>query len=150
MTPTTTPAEAETAIGQLTALIEQLTGIVERETVLVRAGELRKASALEPAKAQLAGQLYVAGERLKANGKYFLKAAPARCAALAKVQETFRAVLQKNMVVLATAHSVSEGIMRRLSGDLARKASPQIYGATGRATAPNPKHGQPLAVSRSL
>jgi hypothetical protein len=150
MTPITTPAEAETAIGHLTALIEQLTGIVERETVLVRAGELRKASALEPAKAQLAGQLYVAGERLKTNGKYFLKAAPARCAALAKMQESFRAVLQKNMVVLATAHSVSEGIMRRLSGDLARKASPQIYGATGRATAPNPKHGQPLAVSRSL
>ena len=150
MTPITTPAEAETAIGHLTALIEQLTGIVERETVLVRAGELRKASALEPAKAQLAGQLYVAGERLKTNGKYFLKAAPARCAALAKMQESFRAVLQKNMVVLATAHSVSEGIMRRLSGDLARKASPQIYGATGRATAPNPRHGQPLAVSRSL
>lgn len=150
MTPITTLAEAETAIGHLTALIEQLTGIVERETVLVRAGELRKASALEPAKAQLAGQLYVAGERLKTNGKYFLKAAPARCAALAKMQESFRAALQKNMVVLATAHSVSEGIMRRLSGDLARKASPQIYGATGRATAPNPKHGQPLAVSRSL
>jgi len=40
--------------------------------------------------------------------------------------------------------------MRKLSGQLARKASPQIYGATGRATAPNPKHGRPLAVSRSL
>jgi hypothetical protein len=59
-------------------------------------------------------------------------------------------VLQKNMVVLATAHSVSEGIMRRLSSDLARKASPQIYGATGRAAAPNPRRGQPLTISRSL
>jgi len=150
MTPITTQAEAEAAIGDLTALIEKLTGIVAQETMLVRAGELRNASALEPTKAQLAGQLYVAGERMKATGKHFLKAAPARCAALVKVQETFRAVLQKNMIVLATAHSVSEGIMRRLSGDLARKASPQIYGATGRATAPNPRHGRPLAVSRSL
>ncbi len=76
MTPITTPAEAEKAIDDLTALIEKLTGIVEQETVLVRAGELRNASALEPAKAQLAGQLYVAGERLKANAKFFLKAAP--------------------------------------------------------------------------
>jgi len=54
------------------------------------------------------------------------------------------------MVVLATAHAVSEGIMRRLSGDLARQASPQVYGASGRAATPNPRHGRPLAVSRSL
>ena len=39
------------------------------------------------------------------------------------------------MIVLATAHAVSEGIMRRLSGDLARKASPQVYGAI------RPRHG---------
>ena len=77
---------------------------------------------------------------------------PAGCAALVKMQDNFRAVLKKNMVVLATAHSVSEGIMRRLSGDLARKAAPQIYGASGRAAAPNPRHGaparrQPIAVA---
>jgi hypothetical protein len=54
------------------------------------------------------------------------------------------------MIVLATAHAVSEGIVRRLSGDLARKAAPQVYGATGRAVAPNPKHGKPLAISRVL
>ena len=76
--------------------------------------------------------------------------APARCAALNGVQEAFRAVLQKNLIVLATAHAVSEGIVRRLSGELAKKASPQVYGASGRAVAPNPKHGRPLAVSRTL
>jgi hypothetical protein len=58
--------------------------------------------------------------------------------------------VQKNMIVLATAHGVSEGIVRRLSGELARKASPQVYGASGRATAPNPKHGRPLAISKTL
>jgi len=75
---------------------------------------------------------------------------PARCAALHRVQDAFRAVLQKNLIVLATTHAVSEGIMRRLSGDLARKALPQVYGASGRAAMPNHKHGQPLAVSRML
>jgi hypothetical protein len=59
-------------------------------------------------------------------------------------------VLQKNMIVLATSHAVSEGIVRRLSGDLARKAAPQVYGASGRTIAPNPKHGKPLAISRVL
>ena len=54
------------------------------------------------------------------------------------------------MIVIATAHAVSEGIVRRLSGDLARNASPQLYGASGRTVAPSPKHSQPLAVSRVL
>jgi hypothetical protein len=150
MKPITTAAEAEQAIEQLTALIERLTGLVEQETLLMHAGKIRAACALEPAKAELAGQLFAAGEQLKVSGKFLLRTVPARCAALVRVQEIFRAVLQKNMIVLATAHAVSEGIMRRLSSDLARKASPQVYGATGRTAAPNPKHGRPLAVSRTL
>jgi len=102
------------------------------------------------AKAALSHQLYVAGERFKANAKFLLRTVPARCAALRRAQETFQATLQKNMIVLATTHAVAEGIVRRLSGDLARKSAPQVYGATGRAAAPHPRHGQPLAVSRTL
>jgi hypothetical protein len=150
MSPITTAAEAENAIDELTALIEKLSGLVERETVLMHAGKVSSASALAPAKAELAGRLAACGERLKRYASFLRQTAPARCAALLQVQDTFRAVLQKNMMVLATAHAVSEAIMRRLSGDLARKASPQVYGASGRTTAPNPKHGRPLAVSRSL
>jgi len=150
MSPITTAAEAEKAIGELAVLLQKLTGVVEEETVLVHAGRIRTAAALEPAKAELAGRLLAAGEQLKLNAKFLLQAAPAPCAALARVQEAFRAVLQKNMMVLATAHAVSEGIMRRLSGDLARKASPQVYGASGRTAAPNPRHGKPLALSRTL
>lgn len=150
MSPITTPAEAETAIEQVADLIERLRGVIEEETALVHAGKLRQATALGPTKSELASRLFAAGERLKANAKFLLQAVPARCAAVHGLHEAFRAVLQKNMIVLATSHAVSEGIVRRLSGDLARKASPQVYGASGRATAPNPKHGQPLAISRTL
>ena len=37
-----------------------------------------------------------------------------------------------------------------LSGELARMGSPQVYGASGRTAAPNPKLAPPLAVSRLL
>ena len=37
-----------------------------------------------------------------------------------------------------------------LSGDLARKAAPSVYGATGRAVTPRPRDGKPLAVSKVL
>jgi hypothetical protein len=150
MSSITTAAEAEQAIGDLAALIEKLSGVIEQETALVRAGRIRSASALQPAKTELAGRLYGCGERLKANANFLRRALPERCGMLARLYETFRMLLQRNMVVLATAHAVSEGIVRRLSGDLARKASPQVYGASGRTTAPNPKHGRPLAISRKL
>ena len=150
MTPMTTAAEAESALNELATLIEKLTVLLAQETALVRAGQIRNATAMAPAKQDLTGRLFAAGERIKANAKLLRAAAPARCAALQSVQDGFRTVVQKNMMVLATAHGVSEGIVRRLSGELARKASPQVYGASGRATAPNPKHARPLALSKTL
>jgi hypothetical protein len=150
MTAITTTAEAEQAIADVSVLIEKLSGLMEEETALVRAGKVSGTITLGKTKAELAHALYTAGERLKANAKYLLQSSPARCAALARLQDAFRAILQKNMMVLATTHAVSEGIVRRLSGDLAKKATPQVYGATGRATAPHPKYGQPLAISKKL
>jgi hypothetical protein len=150
MKPITTAAEAEAILAVVTGLIDKLHGVVEQETALVRAGKIRKAAALGPIKSELAGQLFAASERLKTNAKFLSRAAPARAAALRDLQKTFHDGLQKNMVVLATSHAVSEGIVRRLSGELARKASPQVYGSTGRTVAPNPKRGQPLAISRVL
>lgn len=146
----TTTADAENAIARVADLIGKLQGVIEQETALVHAGKIRKAATISPAKSELAGQLFTATEWLKTNAKFLLRAAPASAAALRQLQQTFQAVLQKNMIVLATSHAVSEGIVRRLSGDLARKASPQVYGASGRTVAPNPKRGQPLAISRVL
>jgi uncharacterized protein (DUF2235 family) len=145
-----TAAEAEQAIARVGDLIDRLHRLLEQETALVEAGKVRQAAALGVAKGELAGQLLTAGERLKANAKFLVQSAPAAAAALRRAQEAFRALLQKNMIVLATAHAVSEGIVRRLSGDLARKASPQVYGASGRPAAPDPRRGQPLAISRVL
>ncbi|HTP93066.1 MAG TPA: hypothetical protein VMJ52_15090 [Xanthobacteraceae bacterium] len=146
----TTIAEAEKAIADVTALLEKLSGLLEEETALVRTGKVKHISEIGSTKTTLANELFAAGERLKANAKFLLQTVPARCTALQRLQERFRAILQKNMMVLATTHAVSEGIVRRLSGDLARKHSPQIYGASGRATTPNPKQSRPLAVSRTL
>jgi hypothetical protein len=150
MTRMTTAAEAQAAIAQATDLIEKLRGLIERETALVHAGKVREASTLAPQKSELTSKLYLVGERLKVNAKFLLRTAPAQAAALHRLQEAFRSVLQRNVIVLATAHAVSEGIVRRLSSDLARKAAPQVYGASGRTVTPRAKEGKPLAVSRVL
>jgi flagellar biosynthesis/type III secretory pathway chaperone len=150
MSAVATTADAEKAIAQVADLIKKLQNVVEQETALVRAGKIRSATALGAEKSHLAAGLYTVGEALKPHAKLLLQAAPKSAEKLHALQEAFRTVLQKNMIVLATAHAVSEGIVRRLSGDLARKATPQVYGASGRTVAPHPKQGKPLAISRVL
>jgi hypothetical protein len=145
-----TAADAQTAIVQLTEVMDGLETVVEEETKLVRAGHLRQATGLGLRKTELSGLYFKAVERLKANSKFLSRVVPQDVSALARRHELLQAVLKTNLVVLATAHAVSEGIMRRLSGDLARKTCPQVYGATGRTTAPDPKRAQPLAFSRTL
>jgi hypothetical protein len=148
--PIETADDARTAIGALTAIMDGLETVVAQETKLVRAGQLRQATGLGLEKSELSGRYFKAVELLKANSKLLSRLVPQDIGALARRHELLQAELKTNLVVLATAHAVSEGIMRRLSGDLARKACPQVYGASGRASAPDPKRTQPLAFSRTL
>jgi hypothetical protein len=148
--PIETADDARTAIGELTAILDGLETVVAQETKLVRAGQLRQATGLGREKSELSGRYFKAVEFLKANSKLLSRLVPQDVGALARRHELLQAELKTNLVVLATAHAVSEGIMRRLSGDLARKACPQVYGASGRTSAPDPKRTQPLAFSRTL
>jgi hypothetical protein len=147
--PIETEADARAAITQLAEVMDGLAAVVEQETALVRAGHLRKAAAIEPHKAELAGRYFKTATRLKANARFLSRAVPNELVALGGRHDLLQARLKSNLMVLATAHAVSEGIVRRLSGDLARKASPQVYGASGRTTSPNPRLARPLAISRT-
>jgi hypothetical protein len=143
-------ADATLAIGELTEVMDGLEALVVEETELVRAGELRKASGLGQRKNELSGRYFKTVERLKTSGRPLLRLVPQDAGGLARRHELLQAALKTNLMVLATAHAVSEGIMRRLSDDLARKACPQVYGASGRETAPDPRRAQPLTLSRTL
>jgi hypothetical protein len=148
--PVASPAEAEALLKHLIDVMDALLGTVEEETELVRAGKLIEASKLEPTKAELS-RMYVADtSRIKASQGYLARTTPEMVDDLRKRHDEFRALLQMNLTVLATAHAVSESIMRSVSNELSRKATPQAYGATGKATAPPVSSQQPLTLSRVL
>ena len=148
--PVGSPAEAELLMVHLLEVMESLLGIVEQETELVRAGKLTEAAKLEPAKTDLS-RMYIADTmRIKASQGYLSQTTPELVDEMRKRHDLFRALLQMNLTVLATAHAVSESIMRGVSTELARKATPQAYGASGRATAPAASSQQPLTLSRVL
>jgi flagellar biosynthesis/type III secretory pathway chaperone len=148
--PIETASEAQQVIGHLSDVMDALLGVVEQETKLVRAGRLSQIAALEPKKTSLA-QLYVGDvDRLKASHPYLSKTLPGVLQALRERHNSFHAVLQLNLAVLASAHAVSEGIMRGVSQEITRRSTPQTYGASGRQAAQNPRNAQPLTVSRVL
>jgi hypothetical protein len=148
--PIDTAAEAELLIKHLFDVMDALLGTVEEETGLVRAGRLDRVVALEPSKAELSRLYLNDTQRIRANQRNIGELVPARLDELRKRLDEFRAVLQINLTVLATAHAVSESIMRGVSDELARKAQPQAYGASGRATAPAKSGALPLTLSRVL
>jgi hypothetical protein len=149
--PITTAAEAEELMAHLAEVMDALVAIVQQETELVRAGHLVKAAELEARKGELARAYVAATLRLQRSRPQFARFAPvAPIKALRERHDQFRALLQMNLTVLATAHAVSEGIIRGLSDRMVRKSAPQTYGASGRTNVPSRGAAVPLAVSRSL
>jgi hypothetical protein len=142
--------EAVRLIEHLMDVMDAMLVVVEDETKLVRAGKLSAAARLAPTKNELS-QLYFADtQQLKASQRYLARTVPEILAALRKRHDIFQAVLQINLTVLATAQAVSEGIIRGVSDELARKSAPSSYGASGRTIAPHPRHAPPLTLSRVL
>jgi flagellar biosynthesis/type III secretory pathway chaperone len=148
--PLATSTEAAQLLGHLAEVMAALLEILEEETQLVRAGRISEVTRIEPRKSELA-RLYIADAGVvKANGLYLARELPREFDELRRRHERFHALLQINLAVLATAHAVSEGIIRGAAGELARKAAPQTYGLTGRTTAPAASACPPVAVSRRL
>lgn len=134
----------------MTRAMNALLAVIEQETALVRIGKVREAMALEPSKAELSRDYIAAVAQLKASQPYLARTTPDLLAALQRQHDTFRGLLQVNLTVLATAHAVSEGIVRGVNSEIQRRNVPQTYTANGTRAAPSPRHLTPLAVSRSL
>ncbi len=144
-----TPLEARKLAQDMVEVMSALLAIVERETELVRAGKVAEAMRLEEQKRALSRRYVIAVENLKAAQKHLAQVAPDLLATLRRHHETFRAMLQVNLTVLATAHAVSEGIVRGVNAEVQRRNIPSTYTAAGQRAAPSPRQIRPLAVSRS-
>ncbi|MCK1745500.1 hypothetical protein IVA80_33250 [Bradyrhizobium sp. 139] len=150
--PNTAPgnAEARKIAEQLMDAMSALLGLIERETEFVRAGKVREAMTLESKKQELSRNYIVAVSALKANQVQLAKSAPELLSTLHRHHDAFRAMLQVNLTVLATAHAVSESVVRGVNAEIQKRNVPNTYTAAGRRAAPGPRHITPLAVSRSL
>jgi hypothetical protein len=146
----TTPAEARKIAKDLLEVMSALLSLIESETELVRAGKLREAMTLGAQKTELSRRYVGAVGRMKASQKYLSRTSPDLLTTLHRHHDVFRAMLQVNLTVLATAHAVSENIVRGVNTEMQRRNIPNTYTAAGRRAVPGPRNITPLSVSRSL
>jgi hypothetical protein len=145
-----TPAEARKLAENLMEAMSALLAVIERETELVRAGNVREAMKLETRKSELSRRYVGAVSQLKASQKYLAASAPELLTTLHRHHDVFRSMLQINLTVLATAHAVSEGIVRGVNTEIQRRNIPNTYTAAGQRAQPGRANITPLSVSRSL
>jgi hypothetical protein len=143
-------AAARKIAEHLMDAMSSLLGLIERETELVRAGKVREAMTLESKKQELSRNYVGAVSQLKANQADLAKSSPELLSTLHRHHDAFRAMLQVNLTVLATAHAVSESVVRGVNAEIQKRNVPNTYTAAGRRATPGPRHITPLAVSRSL
>lgn len=145
-----TPTEARMVAATLLDAMTTLLAVIERETELVRAGNVREAMTMEPRKSELSRRYAGAIMHLKLSQPYMAKVTPDLLKALHQHHELFRGLLQVNLTVLATSHAVTEGIVRGVNAEVQRRNVPQTYNAYGQRNQPGPRNITPIAVSRSL
>jgi hypothetical protein len=148
--PIASAVEGARLIARLAEAMTGLLAVLDEETQLVRAGRISEVARIEAKKSELARRYVAEAGAVRTNALYLARETPREFDDLRGRHDQFRAVLQINLAVLATAHAVSEGIIRGAAGELARKAAPQTYGMSGRTTAPGAKTCPPVAVSRKL
>lgn len=141
----TKSGEAETLVASALDALDRLEPLIESETVLFKSGKVRDALGMAMEKNSAAQEYTRCLEMLKTNAIAIGRFQPERLDELRSRHEAFSKKMALNMAVVATARTVSEGLLRELADNVGKNASPRTYHRTG----VNRKPGTaPLAVSK--
>jgi hypothetical protein len=140
-------AEAAERLGRMAETVTRLTQVIAEETRLVRAGAYDAAGALERAKGELSARYMVEVDRISSGGAAVAGQPREALADMEALHVAFRAALEENLLVLGTARSVAESLMRGVAEEVGARRAPSTYDARGGAGASRPT-AAPLTVSR--
>ncbi|MTI45259.1 flagellar protein FlgN [Roseibium hamelinense] len=129
--------------------MEALLSVIERETELVRGGQLKEAGLLQPDKARLIHEYTRGMMCAKEHAVTLGNLAPNRTQALRRQHGEFQPVLRINLAVLATAREVAGSVVESVAKAVGTSRKPTTYGAAGNAPS-REFAAQGIAVNRSL
>lgn len=143
---------AEALVAGVLGNMAALEAVLAEEAAYVRDGRLQEGVAAAEPKAALAAAYMQGLEVAKANAVALKRFHPDGVEALRTAHRRFTAAVEANQTVLASAKTVSEGLIKTLAEDIGRAQLPSGYGR--QAPAPSP-YGRgvrsgPLVLSRNL
>lgn len=123
-----TRADAERVLADLTGAMRELEFTLECETALIGAGRVRDGLATEARKGELAAAYILKLQRAKGNIVALGRLAPSALREFRTRQSEFERIVDRNQTVIATARTISEGLLRSLSDEMKRSSRPAGYG----------------------
>ncbi|WCS25116.1 hypothetical protein LOK46_29005 [Methylobacterium sp. NMS14P] len=143
---------AEALVAGVLGNMAALEAVLAEEAAYVREGRLQEGVAAAEPKAALAAAYMQGLEVAKANAVALKRFHPDGVEALRTAHRRFTAAVEANQTVLASAKTVSEGLIKTLAEEIGRAQLPSGYGR--QAPAPSP-YGRgvrsgPLVLSRNL
>lgn len=142
-------AQAEALVASIAATMTALQDVLQAETAGIKEGRIAAALADQARKTALAGDYMKGLEAIKANALAVARFAPAAMTRLKTLHEEFNKAIALNQAVLATAHAVSEGLMRSLAAEAVNAVASAAGYAPPNARVTQGQTPGPLAVSRS-
>jgi hypothetical protein len=146
--PRVTRAEdADELVASTLRALEKLEPLIRQETELFRIGKVREALAMAMEKNDAAQGYTLCLEYLKTNAIALGRFRPQGLQELRDRHEAFSELMRMNMAVVATARTVSEGLMRDLADAIGRNSSPTVYARGQIVRRPGTA---PLSVSKAV
>jgi hypothetical protein len=155
----TTAAERIASIDNLPApelclvtldTLEQLVGILNQETTLLRAGKARDAATLTPQKTELAQSYMGYARAVQRQQQRLSVAAPRELALLKGAHERLATQMADNLRVIATARKVTEDLLTDVAVAVAATERPRTYGPAGTMPPVPTAPAKGLSINRSL
>ena len=123
-------------VEQLIALTERLTAMLAEQTRMFEARRPQDAAAVTARSAELATLYRREAARLRADPSLIAGAPEARRRRLVETTRAFEAVLARHGRSVAAAKTVTEGLIRAIAGEVARRRKPAAgYGPRAKALA---------------
>lgn len=124
-------ANAADLCAQTDSTLTALVDIMNRETTLLRAGQMREAGTLSAEKTQLAQDYVMLARAVQREGPRLKIEAPAQLKDLQSRHESFATQMAENLRVLATAKTVTETLLSDVSKTVNASNKPKTYAQNG-------------------
>ncbi len=130
--------------------LSALVNVMNRETMLLRAGHLKEAGTLTPEKTQLSQDYVMLARAVKREAKRLKIEAPEQLNQLQARHESLATQMADNLRVLATAKTVAQDILSDVAKSVGASEKPKTYNDSGLLSSQKPQVARGLSIDRAL